>query len=93
MKIVRGALTVVNVALTCVGADNYAIEFIGVTATTDFDICQRRSDCLQNRSDNSLWLLENVLRFGDNRLKSGDICRGLGDHFPRHMFQIHRKVS
>ena len=27
---------------------------------------------------------ENVLQFGDNRLKGGDLGRGPGDYFPRH---------
>ena len=77
------APTFVGVVLTYVGADNYAIEFIGVTATTDFDICQRRSDCFQNRSNKLLRLLENVLRPRDNLLKGGDCSRDRGDHFRR----------
>ena len=72
LKFVLVAPTFVGVVETYVCVDNYAIEFIGVTATIDFDICRSHSDNCRNRSNNGLRLLENVLRPRDNLLKGGD---------------------
>jgi hypothetical protein len=72
LKFVLVAPTFVGVVLTYVCVDNYAIEFIGVTATADSDICRSDSDNCRNRSDKLLCLLENVLRPRDNLLKGGD---------------------
>jgi hypothetical protein len=72
LKFVVVAQTYFFVVETYVCVDNYVIEFIGVTATTDFDICRSRSDNCRNRSNNGLRLLENVLRPRDNLLKGGD---------------------